>query len=257
MAKVVPPTLDSGFGSVPLLNAFFAELAEQLDNTVSRDGTSPNNMTAELDMNSNRVTNLAPAVNNNDAVTLGQLASLASGAVITKQEVQFPAFGVTTIVPETFSFVAGQNNIAVYIDGIRQVGNYTEVQTGLGLGLEFDVPFNGSQKVILVSNESVGTFDAVPAHNHTTADIVNLSLYTGFDSRYYTEQEIDGILSTRVTTNTAQTISGNKTFSGEVNLHDTVTRKDADTTATTRVPRVFVQSGDPGTKAEDGDIWIW
>lgn len=257
MAKVVPPTLDSGFGSVPLLNAFFAELAEKLDNTVSRDGTAPNNMAAELDMNSNRVTNLAPAVNPNDAVTLSQLSGMASGAVISRQEQQFPPFGATIIVPETFTFTIGQNNIAVYFDGVRQFGNYTEVETFEGPGLEFDTPFDGSTWVLLVSNESVGTFDDVPQHFHTTNDITNLSTYTGFDSRYYTETEVDGILSTRVTTNTDQTISGNKTFTGTTQFDGAVNRKDADTSATTRVPRVFVQSGDPGAKAEDGDLWVW
>lgn len=34
-------------------------------------------------------------------------------------------------------------------------------------------------------------------------------------------------------------------------------RKVANSTATMRIPRVFVQSGDPGAQAADGDLWIW
>ena len=38
-----------------------------------------------------------------------------------------------------------------------------------------------------------GEFAAL-SHTHTTTDITNLSSYTGFDSRYYTESEVDGLL---------------------------------------------------------------
>lgn len=33
--------------------------------------------------------------------------------------------------------------------------------------------------------------------------------------------------------------------------------QNADGTGTTRIPRVFVQSGDPGADSADGDLWIW
>ncbi len=32
---------------------------------------------------------------------------------------------------------------------------------------------------------------------------------------------------------------------------------NADGTGTTRIPRVFVQSGDPGADSGDGDLWLW
>jgi len=32
---------------------------------------------------------------------------------------------------------------------------------------------------------------------------------------------------------------------------------NADGTGTTRIPRTFVQSGDPGADSGDGDLWIW
>lgn len=55
------------------LNANNAKVAAGFDNTVSRDGSAPNQMEAELDMNSNRITNLPPAGNNSEPVTLQQM----------------------------------------------------------------------------------------------------------------------------------------------------------------------------------------
>jgi hypothetical protein len=40
-------------------------------------------------------------------------------------------------------------------------------------------------------------------------------------------------------------------------LDGVVKRKDANSTALTNQPRVFVQSADPGAKAADGDLWAW
>lgn len=44
-----------------------------------------------------------------------------------------------------------------------------------------------------------GEFAAL-SHTHTTTDITNLSSYTGFDSRYYTESEVDGLLANKLNT---------------------------------------------------------
>jgi hypothetical protein len=36
-----------------------------------------------------------------------------------------------------------------------------------------------------------------------------------------------------------------------------ITRKNANSTTLTRIPRIFVQSTDPGAAAADGDLWFW
>lgn len=50
------------------------------DTFLSRNGTSPNQMTASIDMNSNRILNLPNAVATTEPITLGQIGSLTVGA---------------------------------------------------------------------------------------------------------------------------------------------------------------------------------
>lgn len=56
--------------AVAAINANNTSIETALENTLSRDGTSPNTMSAPLDMNSNRIINLPAPVEDNDAVRL-------------------------------------------------------------------------------------------------------------------------------------------------------------------------------------------
>lgn len=63
------------------------------DNTLSRDGTAPNQMGSNLDMNSNRIVNLTDGISAQEPVTLQQLNTLIGGGTITTGGV--PNGGVT------------------------------------------------------------------------------------------------------------------------------------------------------------------
>ncbi len=76
MAKLSLADISSGYLSAALFNANNTLIEEALENTLSRDGTSPNTMEANLDMNSYRITNLPDASNNQDPITLSQAASI-------------------------------------------------------------------------------------------------------------------------------------------------------------------------------------
>lgn len=78
MAKLTLFDLSSGSYTVDLLNANFALIETALENTLSRDGTAPNGMNANLDMNSYRILNLPNAATNGEPVTLGQLLALGT-----------------------------------------------------------------------------------------------------------------------------------------------------------------------------------
>ena len=70
MSKLTLPPLAAGFRSSNRLNENFDAIEAALENTLSRDGTTPNQMSAVLDMNSNRIINLDEPVDDNDAVRL-------------------------------------------------------------------------------------------------------------------------------------------------------------------------------------------
>lgn len=81
MAKLSLTDIASGHQSITVYNNNNNLIETAIENTLSLDGTTPNAMGADLDMNSNRVTNLADGVNNQDAVTVAQLNGAALGAI--------------------------------------------------------------------------------------------------------------------------------------------------------------------------------
>jgi len=76
MAKLVTTNLVSGAGSHTAINNNFDLVETAFENTLSRDGTTPNSLSAQLDLGSNRIINIANAVNNQDALTLAQANTL-------------------------------------------------------------------------------------------------------------------------------------------------------------------------------------
>lgn len=70
MAKVTLTDITSGYGTPTKYNDNNASLEAAIENTLSRDGTSPNEMEAALDMNSNRIINLPAPENHSDAARL-------------------------------------------------------------------------------------------------------------------------------------------------------------------------------------------
>lgn len=61
MAKVTLNDITAGYGSNDLHNANNAAIEAGFENTLSRDGTTPNQMNADIDMNSNDILNVATA----------------------------------------------------------------------------------------------------------------------------------------------------------------------------------------------------
>lgn len=75
MPKLSLTDITSGYSSTSRINAAFAALEAAFDNTLSRDGSSPNSMQASLDMNSNRLINLGSPVNSTDAARWADVTS--------------------------------------------------------------------------------------------------------------------------------------------------------------------------------------
>lgn len=85
MSKIAIRRLDSttknDTAATALINENFSTIQSAIDNSISRDGTTPNFMNANLDMNSYRIINAAEAVEENDVVTLKTLNDRIGGGV--------------------------------------------------------------------------------------------------------------------------------------------------------------------------------
>lgn len=73
-------TFQNDASAVTAFNNNNAATTAAMDNTLSRDGTSPNQMGANLDMNSNRIINCVTPVSVTEPVTLGYLSGLITGS---------------------------------------------------------------------------------------------------------------------------------------------------------------------------------
>jgi len=73
-------SITSGHASITALNANFTALKEGFDNTLSRDGSSPNTMSADLDLNGNDITNVATITNASGVDVVAAAAASATAA---------------------------------------------------------------------------------------------------------------------------------------------------------------------------------
>lgn len=71
--------LETSYRSVEKINENQDKIVEAFNNTLSRDGSGPNNMEAPIDMDGNRIINLGPPVDNSDAARLIDVLTLGGG----------------------------------------------------------------------------------------------------------------------------------------------------------------------------------
>lgn len=88
---------------------------------------------------------------------------------------------------------------------------------------------------------SVPTTFTPSAHTHTTSDITNLSSYTGFDARYYTETEADSLFAPISHTHTTSDITDLSSYTGFDSRYVEVTG-DTMTGPLTVQSNVFIES---------------
>jgi hypothetical protein len=80
MAKITLTDVASGYLSTTTFNANNTLLEAAIENTLSRDGTAPNTMSADLDMNSNQISNLPTPTNNSHAANKAYVDAVAIAA---------------------------------------------------------------------------------------------------------------------------------------------------------------------------------
>lgn len=77
MAKINLADVANGTGAISTINANSAVIEAASDDFLSRSGKGPNEMTADLNMNSKKILNLPPAATATEPVTLSQLEAWA------------------------------------------------------------------------------------------------------------------------------------------------------------------------------------
>lgn len=171
MAKLTLNAIGSRYGSIDALNDNSDLIEAALENTLSRDGTGPNNMEANLDMDSHRVINLTDGVNNQDAATVKQVnaivAAASSGLIASLKERQDATAGQTVFNLSSIEYVPGSNNLSVYINGVRQYPgeSYTETDSDT---VTFTSGLNLGAEVLFVTNEAVDNANLQASAVHYT-----------------------------------------------------------------------------------------
>jgi len=90
---------------------------------------------------------------------------------------------------------------------------------------------------------------ALAASSYTAADVLTKIKTVDGASSGIDSDMLDGQHGSYYAPTASPTITGTATISAAV-----LTNADS---GTVRIPRIFVQSGDPGAHSADGDIWIW
>lgn len=84
MAKVTLTDLSSltnQTSAITIINQNMDDIAAAIENTLSRDGTSPNEMESDLDMNDNRILNLPEPLTDTEPLRLGDVDLTVNGAL--------------------------------------------------------------------------------------------------------------------------------------------------------------------------------
>ena len=171
-------TIASGYYSRQALNNNFENLRDKFDNTLSLDGSTPNAMGADLDMNSNDVLNAG--VVSTDALTIaGTLVGVGdlNAAGATLSSISHTGDGSTVAFSTGYqAFIT--DNTQVYIDGVYQ--NKAGYSTsGTTLTFSEAPPFNSAIEIVVARTLDFGAGDAANVnYNQGGTGSVNRTVLT-------------------------------------------------------------------------------
>lgn len=139
------------------------ETADLETRALAHEGANPYELDAQFNANENKITELPQATEASDAVPLSQVLALigaaGSGIVASVRQKWIATEGQTVFLLTLFSYVPTANNIAVYVDGIRQDSGTAYLETN-STSFTFTEGLQAGSVVHAFSNESVNA-DAV------------------------------------------------------------------------------------------------
>ena len=126
MAKRPTTTsITSGHASITALNANITALKEGFDNTLSRDGSSPNTMSADLDLNGNDITNVA-------TITDATGTDVVAAVTTLKNQAATSATNAATSATSSASSATTSTNYATKVDGAVTGSDYSSKAWAIG-----------------------------------------------------------------------------------------------------------------------------
>lgn len=151
--------ISSGYTSTTTLNNNFQALRDAFDNTLSLDGSTPNSMNADLDMNSNDILNAQTV--DTEALRIGGVLVTASGlnaSGATLNSDNYTGNGVTTSYTMSYQpFI--KDNTQVYIDGVYQNKDGYSI-SGTTLAFSEAPPLNSKIEIVVARSLDVAATDA-------------------------------------------------------------------------------------------------
>lgn len=185
------PTLtsvSSGFTSQATLNDNFNALRDAFDNTLSRDGSTPNQMEADLDLNSNDILNASDVevtgVLTVQGVDINDLLNGVGPGTVFNTTNRFSGDNSTTDFVLTKNPVS-RSNTQVYIDGVYQQKDTYSVS---GTTLSFtEAPPAGTSNIEVNIQESADA-GTVTADSVSTSD--GEDVQAKLDQAHYTSRSL-------------------------------------------------------------------
>lgn len=149
MAKVDLTKVSGGYYTQKQLNANFDKLRVAINNALFRNGTIPNQMEADLDMNSNNILNVNEL--SVDSLIIGGSATLPV-LVSRSVEIQNPGAGILELT--TNPYYVGNGSLTIHVDGLK-VSNGIEYNeqgdtNSVSTSVIFVSPFAGTETVEII-----------------------------------------------------------------------------------------------------------
>lgn len=155
MAKLVLNDITSGYASVTALNENFTKIENALENTLSRDGTTPNTMSADLDMNGKKILNVSDALIGGVglAASVTAAASSASAASASASNAATSATNAANSASAAATSAVNSANSAAIIADWDYVGTWA-TSTAYKKNNIVYVPADGGSYIALVDHTS-------------------------------------------------------------------------------------------------------
>jgi len=174
--------------AVSTINNSFTAVETAMENTLSRDGTTPNTMSASLDMNSNRIINLPLPISDLEPLRLIDAAGATIPIILTpdgdKGDLTVSGTGTIYTIDDDVVTYAKMQNVSAASKllgrGDSGSGDTQEITIGTGLAMSGTTlngtgvtPPGGSDTQIQFNDSSVFGGDAGLTYNKTTNVLTN------------------------------------------------------------------------------------